>query len=75
MGGRAELCLADCRVWTVTYGLGTQYYDNQNGAVNGSLGGTNNLNIAGVGNLYMTSLEDGFLDGVNIYLPKKTDKI
>lgn len=74
VGGRAELCLADCRVWTVTYGLGTQYYDNQNGAVNGSLGGTNNLNIAGVGNLYMTSLEDGFLDGVNIYLPKKPTK-
>ena len=37
VGGRAELCLADCREWAVTYGLGTQYYDNLNGAVKGSL--------------------------------------
>lgn len=71
VGGRAELCLADCREWLTTYGLGSQYYDQTQGAAKGCLGGTNSLDIAGVGNLYMTALEEGFLDGVNIYLSHK----
>ena len=50
VGGVAELCLADCREWTVTYGLGANFYDQNNGATNGCLGGTNKLDIAGVGN-------------------------
>lgn len=70
----AELCLADCREWLKTYALGVNYYDNVNGAENGSLGGTNALDIVGVGNLYMTSMEDGFIDGVNVYLPSKPTK-
>lgn len=71
MGGVAELCLADCREFGTTYGLGTNFYDKDNGATNGCLGGTNKLDIAGVGNLYMFSLEEGFLDGVNVYLTTK----
>lgn len=71
VGGRAELCLADCRHWIDTYALGVSYYDNQNGEINGSLGGTNSVGILGVGNFYMLPIEDGFLDGVNVYLPSK----
>ena len=71
VGGVAELCLADCREWAVTYGLGTNFYDQDFGATNGCLGGTNKLDIAGVGNFYMMSLEEGFLDGVNVYLNTK----
>lgn len=71
VGGIAELCLADCREFGTTYGLGTNFYDKDNGATNGCLGGTNKLDIAGVGNLYMLSLEEGFLDGVNVYLTAK----
>lgn len=71
IGGMAELCLADTRSWIETYALGVNYYDQVQGAQLGSLGGTNALNIVGVGNLYMMSVEDGFLDGVNVYLPHK----
>ncbi len=46
----------------MTYGLGTNFYDQDFGATNGCLGGTNKLDIAGVGNFYMMSLEEGFLD-------------
>lgn len=74
VGGVAELCLADCREWLTTYALGCNTYDNQNGALHGSLGGTNNLDIVGVGNLFMTAIEDGFIDGVNVYLPSKPTK-
>ena len=74
VGGVAELCLADCREWLKTYALGVNYYDNVNGAENGSLGGTNARDIIGIGNLYMTSIEDGFIDGVNVYLPSKPTK-
>jgi len=70
IGGTAELCLADCREWLFTYAWGCQEYP----AGQGSLGGTNTLDIAGVGNLYMTAIEDGFLDGVNVYLPGKPTK-
>ena len=74
IGGVAELCLADCREWLTTYALGVNYYDNQLGSVSGCLGGTNKLNIVGVGNLYMMSVEDGFLDGVNVYFQAKPSK-
>lgn len=74
VGGVAELCLADCREWLTTYALGVNTYDQANGAERGSLGGTNTLDITGVGNLYMTAIEDGFLDGANIYLPSKPTK-
>ncbi len=71
IGGVAELCLADTRVWAETYGLGVNFYDQVGGAEYGSLGGTNSLDIVGVGNLYMMSVEEGFLDGVNVYLQRK----
>jgi len=71
VGGKAELCLADCRTWLETYALGVNTYDNQGGSINGCLGGTNALDIVGVGNLYMMSLEEGFIDGVNVYLHHK----
>ncbi len=74
VGGVAELCLADCREWLQTYALGVNAYDDQGGAVNGTLGGTNKLDIIGVGNLFMTANEEGFLDGVNVYLPSKPTK-
>lgn len=71
VGGVAELCLADTRSWTETYALGVNFYDSDGGSVRGSLGGTNKLDIVGVGNLYMLSIEDGFLDGVNVYFQHK----
>lgn len=71
VGGVAELCHADTRKWTETYALGVNMYDKVNGAQNGSLGGTNNLGIVGVGSLYMMSIEEGFLDGVNVYFHHK----
>lgn len=71
IGGQAELCLADTREWINTYALGVNYYDNENGSKLGCLGGTNSLDIIGVGNLYMMSVEDGYLDGVNVYLHHK----
>lgn len=74
VGGVAELCLADCRTWLETYALGVNYYDNEMGNVNGCLGGTNALDIVGVGNLYMMSLEEGYLDGVNVYLRAKPSR-
>ncbi len=71
VGGVAELCHADTREWTQTYALGVNMYDQANGAERGSLGGTNSLGIIGVGNLYMLSVEEGFLDGVNVYFHHK----
>jgi len=66
VGGMAELCHSDTREWGVTYALG---YAPFNGG-NGYLGGTNKLNIAGVGNFYRFSSPDMYVDGVNIYLAK-----
>ncbi len=71
IGGRGELCLADCRSWLETYALGVQYYDNEGGSVLGSLGGPNKLDIVGVGNFYMLGIEEGYMDQVNVYLPSK----
>ncbi len=67
VGGTAELCHSDTRKWGETYGLG---YAPFNGG-NGYLGGTNRVNIAGVGNFYRFSSPDMYVDGVNIYLAKK----
>ena len=66
VGGKAELCHSDTRKWGETYGLG---YAPFNGG-NGYLGGTNKVNIAGVGNFYRFSSPDMYVDGVNIYLAK-----
>ncbi len=66
VGGKAELCHSDIRKWGETYGLG---YAPFNGG-NGYLGGTNKVNIAGVGNFYRFSSPDMYVDGVNIYLAK-----
>lgn len=65
IGGRAEISHADTREWLTTYALGQLPFD-QDG---GWLGGTNNRQIKGVGNFYMHGVEEGFLDGVNVYLP------
>ncbi len=70
VGGRAELCLADTREWLTTYALGVNVYPQGMGC----LGGANKFNVAGVGNFYMLSLEEGFLDGVNVYLQRKPTK-
>lgn len=70
IGGIAELCHADTREWLTTYALGERPFDSNHGW----LGGTNTLGIAGVGNLYMTSLEEGYLDAVNVYLPAKPSR-
>lgn len=67
IGEMAEVCAADTREWLTTYALGEMPFDTDGGW----LGGTNNRGILGVGNLYMHSLEEGFLDGVNVYLPAK----
>ena len=71
VGGMAELCHSDTREWGVTYGLG---YAPFNGG-NGYLGGTNKVNIAGVGNFYRFSSPDMYVDGVNIYLAKKPGEV
>lgn len=67
VGGRAELCHSDTREWGKTYGLGSAAYDNDGGFV----GGSNNRNVAGVGNFYRFSSPDMYVDGVNIYAAKQ----
>lgn len=71
VGGMAELCHSDTREWGVTYGIGHAPF---NGG-NGYLGGTNKVNIAGVGNFYRFSSPDMYVDGVNIYLAKKPGEV
>lgn len=65
IGGMAEVSHADTRSWTETYALGQMPFDSDGGW----LGGTNNRQIKGVGNFYMHGVEDGTLEGVNVYLP------
>lgn len=75
IGGTAELCLADCRKWAESYAWGyIDYKPDAQGNSQGYLGGTNTLDILGVGNLYMLSAEDGYIDGVNVYLSHKPTK-
>lgn len=71
VGGKAELCHSDTRKWGETFGLG---YAPFNGG-NGYLGGTNRVNIAGVGNFYRFSSPNMYVDGVNIYLAKKPGEV
>lgn len=67
VGGRAELCHSDTREWGKTYGLGHAPYSGNNGF----LGGSNRVDIAGVGNFYKFSSPDMYVDGVNIYTAKQ----
>lgn len=63
VGGRAEICHSDTRKWGETWAVGHAPF----GPGNGYLGGSNKVNIAGVGNFYRFSSPDMFVDGVNIY--------
>lgn len=67
IGDIVEISAADTREWLTTYALGEMPFDTDGGW----LGGTNNRGILGVGNLYMHSLEEGYMDGVNVYMPAK----
>ena len=40
----------------------------------GFLGGTNNKDLVGYGNLFMLGTEDAYMTGVNVYLPSKPTK-
>lgn len=72
VGGRAELCHSDTREWAVTYALGyAPFSPDNNGKSNGVLGGSNKLEVAGVGNFYRFSSPDMYVDGVNIYTQHK----
>lgn len=70
VGGRAELCHSDTRKWGETYGLGYAPF----GSNNGFLGGSNKVDIAGVGNFYRFSSPDIYLDGVRIYTARQSVK-
>ncbi|MCM1452599.1 MAG: T9SS type A sorting domain-containing protein [Clostridium sp.] len=69
VGGRAELCHSDNREWGKTYGLGQAQF----GPDAGSLGGSNNREIAGVGNFYRFSSPEMYVDAVNVYAVKKPE--
>ncbi len=71
VGGQAELCHSDTRKWGTTYGLGHAPFDNDGGY----LGGSNDRNIAAVGNFYRFSSPDMYVDGVNIYSGKKAQNV
>lgn len=69
-GGTVELALADTREWFSTYYWGANQYEDGGGY----LGGTNNHDIVGCGNLYMIGQDEAYLTGVNVYLYKKPTK-
>ncbi|GAD06206.1 hypothetical protein PORCRE_1930 [Porphyromonas crevioricanis JCM 15906] len=73
VGGTSEVTTIDMRKWEDTYLLGTLHYEG--GAdVGGYVGGTNNMNIEGFGNLFMFGTDDAYMDGVNVYLHHKPTK-
>lgn len=71
VGGHAELCHSDTREYYTTYGLGSIQY---NPTTDGWLGGSNKVEIAGVGNFYKFSSGDMYVDAVNIYVDHKPEK-
>ena len=79
-GGVAEITTIDMRRHddlmgydsNATYMLGAIEYNQ--GSEKGYVGGTNNTNVVGWGNLFMVGQDDTYLDGVNIYLHHKPTK-
>ena len=79
-GGTVEITTIDMRRHdsfggldqTATYMLGANTYSE--GTSQGYVGGTNNTQVVGWGNLFMIAQDDAYLDGVNIYLHHKPTK-
>lgn len=69
-GGTSELTTINTREYGETYQFGTFAYGNNGGYV----GGTNNVGIAGWGNLFMFNTDDAYMDGINIYLHHKPER-
>lgn len=72
-GGTSEITTMDTREWGSTYSL-TGLPFTEGADVSGYLGGTNNKNIVGVGNLFMLGSDEAYMDGVNVYLLHKPTK-
>lgn len=73
VGGTSEITTMDMRVWGETYLLGTMPFE-EGPDISGYMGGTNNKDIVGYGNLFMFGTDDAYMDGVNIYLHHKPTK-
>ena len=79
-GGTVEITTIDMRYHdsfggldeTATYMFGANTYNE--GTSQGYVGGTNNTQVVGWGNLFMIAQDDAYLDGVNIYLHHKPTK-
>ena len=79
-GGTVEITTIDMRRHdsfsgldeTATYMFGANTYSE--GTSQGYVGGTNNTQVVGWGNLFMIGQDDAYLDGVNIYLHHKPTK-
>lgn len=78
-GGTVEITTVDMRRHDdfgfdpeATYTLGAMTYNE--GDSRGYVGGTNNTQVVGWGNLFMIAQDDAYLDGVNIYLHHKPTK-
>ena len=79
-GGTVEITTIDMRRHdsfggldqTATYMFGANTYNE--GDARGYVGGTNNTQVVGWGNLFMIAQDDAYLDGVNIYLHHKPTK-
>ncbi len=74
VGGKAEICCADTRLWGETYQTGYYTLNSGSGTTAGWLGGTNSAGLTGYGNLFMTSQKNAHITGVNVYLPYKPTK-
>lgn len=73
VGGASELTTIDMQEWGKTYLLGTQNFEG-GPDVGGYIGGTNNKDIVGFGNLFMFGTDEAYMDGVNIYFHHKPKK-
>lgn len=79
-GGTVEITTIDMRRHdnllgfdeNATYMLGANEY--HEGDARGYVGGTNNSQVVGWGNLFMIAQDDAYLDGVNLYLHHKPTK-
>lgn len=79
-GGTVEITTIDMRRHdsfggldqTATYMFGANTYNE--GDAKGYVGGTNNTQVVGWGNLFMIAQDDAYLDGINIYLHHKPTK-
>lgn len=76
VSGKAEITTVNCRKWGTkanggTYQLGCYPL---NGGTAGYMGGTNSAGLAGYGNLFMTSHDNAYITGVNVYFASKPTK-